>query len=103
MRRLIDANELMDKLLRKYCKDCLKREGIYIVGDIQCRGCKVDEMTDAVAEAPTIDPKRHGLWIDLQGGKVYCTECGEQFDYRANYCPECGSKMDEEWREDETD
>lgn len=43
---------------------------------------------------PTIDPVRHGRWIDLPGGNVYCTECGEQFDYRANYCPECGSKMD---------
>lgn len=43
---------------------------------------------------PTIDPVRHGRWIDLHGGKVYCTECGEQFEWRTNYCPECGAKMD---------
>lgn len=47
-----------------------------------------------VDRAPTVDPVRHGRWIDLPGGKVYCTECGEQFDWRTNYCPECGSKMD---------
>ena len=90
MRRLIDANELMDKLLRKYCKDCLKRL-------IQCRGCKVDEMTDAVAEAPTIDPKRHGLWIkmsDADGIFYGCSECGEWHKETSNYCPNCGVKMD---------
>ena len=112
MRRLIDANALMDKLLGQYCKNCEKRKGIkrgklkviYGIGDICCRSCAVDDMTDELAEAPTIDPVRHGRWIDLQGTRVYCTECGEQFEWRTNYCPECGAKMDGERREDaETD
>jgi len=56
-----------------------------------------------IANAPTIDPVRHGRW--LKGGYVcgetewICSVCGET-EWRTNcnrmkYCMFCGAKMDE--------
>jgi len=116
MRRLIDANALMDKLLGQYCKDCERRKGLkrgkqtvlYGIGDVPCRSCVVDDMTDELAEAPTIDPVRHGRWeiydtykqtIDGRtfDGWCECSECRTMYpwDFSAyDYCPHCGAKMD---------
>lgn len=84
--RLIDAaalSQLIENEVREWGEDY---DAYQILGDIE--------------DFPTIDPVKHGRWIDLPGGNVYCSECGEQFEWRTNYCPECGSKMDGERREE---
>ncbi len=62
------------------------------------------EWDEALAKAiiesmPTIDPVKHGKWINEET----CSVCGESVLYDTdlcNYCPNCGAKMDEE-KEDE--
>ena len=53
---------------------------------------------NAMAEAPTIDPVKHGKWIEEPNCWFRCTNCGEHYpslrgymDY--NYCPNCGALM----------
>lgn len=62
---------------------------------------------DLVDEQPTVDPIKHGHWIEVQ--RIHekdhtaiceCSLCGDTvwvYDgQRAwNYCPTCGAKMDE--------
>lgn len=57
---------------------------------------------DAIKGLPTIDPVKHGKWINDDVG-VHCSECfcGWKFltgipveVYGFNYCSYCGAKMD---------
>lgn len=64
MSRLIDADALIDDLMKRYCKECNKRRGIkdgkyriiYEIGEAPCRACEVDDVKAELEEAPTIDP-----------------------------------------------
>ena len=76
------------------------------------RGMSGDEIARRVIDAtkrcivtdleqlPTIDPVKHGRWIDdSQDGKgmwFLCSECGESAPEVEpwDYCPNCGAKMD---------
>ena len=49
-----------------------------------------------IVKQPTIDPVRHGRWIDTGSG-TECSVCMEiqyGYDSNRNYCPNCGAKMD---------
>ena len=49
--------------------------------------------------AADVAPVVHGRWVNVGGGYVACSECGEEHgweDYRASYCEDCGAKMDKE-------
>lgn len=85
--RLIDADELKRLgyiLTRTYPKD--PQTMVY--------------EQKSVDDIPTIDPVRHGRWIDdTQEGKgewLLCSECGEGSPEVCewNYCPNCGARMD---------
>lgn len=60
--RLIDADELITKVQKLYCKDCILRTGkkngkmqyIYEIGEAPCRGCWIDDMVSEIGDAPTI-------------------------------------------------
>ena len=72
-------------------------------------GIPQDELIYAIGSAPTIDPVKHGGWIErevsdskdidaLQSAK--CSVCGRyhtipyMYSFREdNYCPHCGAKM----------
>jgi hypothetical protein len=64
---------------------------------------------DAIDEAPTIDPVRHGDWVNKtytyenmngiteERSHVVCSECGTQPPSgfgKVNFCHRCGAKMD---------
>ena len=65
------------------------------------------EFCERIDDAPTVDPVKHGHWIEVQ--RIHekdhtaiceCSLCGDTvwvYDgQRAwNYCPNCGAKMDE--------
>lgn len=62
-----------------------------------------------IDEQPTIDPVKHGRWIEdgYGNGEIVCSNCGEpcatfsMLKPRDRYCKWCGAKMEGE--EDETD
>jgi len=112
--RLIDADALVNDVTERYCKDCERRKGIkngkrrfiYDIGDAPCRACGVYDMIDDLENAPTVDPVKHGHWVEQEHcdwvySKEYrCSECGKYrlmtnpFGREWNYCPNCGAKMD---------
>ena len=93
--RLIDANALVDKIMKMpfyTWKDC---ENVLV----------------EILSASTIDPVRHGKWVGLEfdgyadGFPVYdlfeCSECGEEVSGEDTpwinlYCRNCGARMDKE-------
>lgn len=48
---------------------------------------------EKIDEAPTIDPVRHGFWIDCSNGWM-CSECNRDYRCDHNFCPNCGARMD---------
>lgn len=88
--RLIDADELREMWLNKGLN-----EQIY----------DTNAVLDSIDNVPTIDPVKHGYWIEetLDGlpckPKQYrCSECGNADNkhtaVRGHYCWSCGAKMD---------
>jgi hypothetical protein len=111
--RLIDADaavKLMQIATAKelYVGDLTKRLGNSYNYHAFAAGYKaaIDDMTQAVKEAPTIDavPVVHGRWVFKERAHYFkCSLCKEPIPYKFgyagsrryyNYCPNCGAKMD---------
>lgn len=95
MARLIDADALHKALFAK-------QKWVVRYGDKHNEGYTSDQVHFAIDDAPTVDPVKHGHWIESKGGDfigypIYeCSECGCPVGEEAsNYCPYCGAKMDE--------
>lgn len=85
-------------LAKNVCKAICGRDAGLCVAEP--KDCSWKEMR-AVFETPVAEvaPVVHGRWIDVGGGYVACSECGEEHGwetYRASYCEDCGAKMDKE-------
>ena len=52
-KRLIDADELVDGIEKRYCKPCEEKHEDY--NHIRCRACWVDDMVGELESAPTVD------------------------------------------------
>lgn len=90
MRRLIDANALVEKAYwhgEHPTVDHLFAEGVDAV-----------DVRD-IEEAPTIEaePVRHGRWERTSDGAARCTACKRKMNpsqYGYAFCGLCGAKMD---------
>lgn len=103
--RLIDADSL--KYRRK------DYSGYDDVSDEERKRGILFLLKEDITDAPTIDPMRHGRWINDKG--LYkCSACDnlwttwwavvvpeERMYKEMKYCPNCGARMDEERSEDE--
>lgn len=85
---MIDADALTEEL-----KGAIERNHKYHMVVID------NDFKTLIDDAPTIDPVRHGRWIDMNTAtdnyypRYKCSVC----DYGANYsnfCPNCGARMD---------
>lgn len=96
MMRLIDANELRDRLQNLSYDD-------WNQGVSTSWAEAYSKIADMVDEMPTInaEPIKIGYWIYIKGsnGKDYrkCSEClhTQEITGLLNYCPVCGARM--EW------
>lgn len=100
MTRLIDADALRDALgitgTKESCKGCQYNKRFNFA-------CNTDDapsfayVCEAIDEAPTVDPVRHGKWIYTPTEQLgyRCSVCGKGC-CRFNYCPACGARMDKE-------
>lgn len=92
--RLIDADALKEKF-----RECINS---ITVSDPFITGVKngYESAEYWIDEAPTVEERKHGHWIDLEpdnkGNFIQCSECGEKFGLysKGNYCLECGASMD---------
>ena len=82
-KRLIDANELKEKMLNTGWWDNADRDEVAL---------------PMVLKAPTVDaePIKHGHWeyIGGYGYQYRCSNCIKCVERKTRYCPHCGAKMD---------
>jgi hypothetical protein len=108
--RLVDADKVYDEYIEQMKE---------LINSTTCENVSLEALSllcgaKLLTDAPTIDPMRHGRWIqddlpeafNISGYKTLefktkCSECGF-FYYQIEthnfygWCPNCGAKMDEE-------
>lgn len=47
-----------------------------------------------IDEAPTVEERDKGYWIDINLDTSICSVCRNPQEDETKYCPECGAKMD---------
>lgn len=47
-----------------------------------------------IDEAPTVEERKQGHWIDIDLDTSICSVCKNPQEYETRYCPECGAIMD---------
>lgn len=93
--RLIDADKFKKLLINQ--RSVAIDQYLYVL----------DGVLEDLEDEPTIDPVKHGHWIDVELIRsfgtlngIQCSECGKQQVKGSfgvpKYCSECGSKMDSE-------
>lgn len=98
-RRMIDADkliELIDDDIASLDKN-MTREGYDV-----CL-CTLRMVKQYINVLPTVEPIRHGRWIEIGHPWYECSECGERTavvnlngEVVWNYCPNCGCSMRED-------
>ena len=91
--RLIDGDALMERLGIAYdCRECDQDKPPYCTWKPD-----VVDVCQIIADAPTIEERKKGKWIDKSGGIEcawnYCSVCGEQAIDLYDFCPNCGADM----------
>lgn len=98
--RLIDADKLTHLLGQEYSQTKYSGRKRIVIS-------LVKEIARLIIAQPTIDPVKHGHWIEWEEYTdcpfwCKCSKCGRLglFDDRdvmekSDYCPHCGAKMDE--------
>ena len=96
--RLIDANNLIEKIREERCYNCRNFK------DMKCDYCGTADYIYMIEDMPTVDvaPVRHGHWVEKEKysfGIMYdCSLCENRIldtGHPWHYCPNCGAKMDE--------
>lgn len=97
--RLIDADALNEALgIGEDCTNCQYS----VFAGFCSKGSDFVNACEAIADAPTVDPVKHGTWIYTDEGYM-CTACEksvygcglEVMTGQYRYCPNCGARMEE--------
>ena len=105
MARLIDADQAVaeaERLLELYNLAMANAENNREINHVFKRQELFKAVRAVVNTCPTVDPIKHGHWIDTGRGdhyfsKQYRCSCCNSVDYmRAPYCYNCGAKMDQD-------
>lgn len=90
---LIDREALKTKL-EKNIEDLADKTGLF-------EGIKMgyESAVHFVEQAPTVEERKHGHWINPKAWHVECSECHHVLEFICDvkkYCPNCGAKMEGE-------
>ena len=91
--RLIDADDLIDKLRQKINDVNKNEDGTYQILESRYvsglyRAIELLEHTRTVEERPTAE------WIDIGSLSCRCNACGCKNIKETRFCPHCGAKME---------
>lgn len=106
--RLIDADKLIEDLQYDVELDARALDSTDFFGNMETiqfdKDCK-QNCIDLLRNAPTIDPVKHGRWVDDYNETEHplfrkawkCSACGFRTSYgKPKYCMNCGARMDGE-------
>lgn len=102
--RLIDGDALIEQIKKNICKPCKERKEDY--SGVRCRACQYGDEIDDIEDAPTIEERKMGRWINdrlvtTNGGTYavrrcpFCESYYQDVGYGWDYCPNCGARMEE--------
>lgn len=83
--------------------DALKREPELLYG----LTVAITEVQDVIDEAPTVEERKRGHWIELEpdkyGNFIQCSVCDSKFGLysKDNYCQACGAIMENNGDDDD--
>jgi len=100
--RLIDGDALIEQIEKNKCEPC-KIRGRDRNG-VCCRSCRYGDEMDDIYDAPTIEERKRGHWINdrlvtTNGGTYavrrcpFCESYYQDVGYGWDYCPNCGARM----------
>lgn len=63
MTRYINADETLNDIFERHCKECVSRKGVkngklrvlYDIGDAPCRACLIDDVKTMIYDTPTVE------------------------------------------------
>lgn len=89
----VNRDAIVDKLgINDDCDNCK-----YVCGGFCAKGGAFVDACEAIFDAPTIGPAKHGKWIDHVTDS-WCSECGGRIQKEQtkmfSICPYCGAKME---------
>ena len=89
--RLIDADALKESLVTVTPEEDIKGNARRY-----CYPCR--EILKAIDNAPTIEERKTGKWIEdgYYDASCVCSHCGTDGQPDWNFCPNCGAKMEVE-------
>lgn len=107
--RLIDADKTIGHIKTRLLETALNNSMVVCDASYIYQDCADNRIETWVDEMPTVEPIKHGHWIertkvhpDLMNDSTYnyeCSNCGYMDTHGANvevpYCWHCGAKMDE--------
>ena len=87
--RLIDADALIERLgIKAECDDCQ-----YQNGPLCKRGSEFVDACEAIFDAPTIEERKTGRWIEIEQQTIYVCPFCKYASSKKNFCGECGADM----------
>lgn len=95
--RLINADALIEQIEKNKCEPCKKRKEDY--NGVRCRACQYGDEMDDIEDAPTIEERKKGKWLDDHGNEkkdgygADCSVCGWWSEYLTDFCGSCGADM----------
>ena len=101
--KLINANVLLEKIekRKKEVYDQSFAPDPYKDAYDCCRFDELNIIRGMIKNASTIDPVKHGTWIETPPRcrfatmRYECSVCGKAVWEKYNFCPNCGAKMKE--------
>lgn len=100
--RLIDADKTIGLLKTRLYETALNNATVNCDASYLYTECADNRIKTWIDEIPTIDPVKHGKWIELSEAEYKCSACGswyggeygDEVPTEYAFCPRCGAVME---------
>ena len=97
MAEYIEREALLKRLdMAIDCKNCPRCVDMKTYYD-RCAYTDIQDVCGVISDMPAADvqPVKRGRWVAQLNGHVFCTFCGKEQKFSADFCKHCGADMRE--------